>query len=118
MSLRDTLETSFSGDGLDADALLQQIADLYRALDLPASAFDPASIADQLQVLGDIDPSDITGLLDASLQRGGRGDRGPAGAGEELAALREADIRAGRTRARRHRVAGRPSRCPDRHAPG
>jgi hypothetical protein len=57
MTLRDTLEGSFSGDGFDAGAAFEQLAELYKALDLPALPFDPSTIAEQVTAIGKLDAS-------------------------------------------------------------
>jgi hypothetical protein len=57
MTLRDTLEGAFSGDDFDAGEAFKQLAELYKALDLPALPFDPSAIADQVTAIGNLDAS-------------------------------------------------------------
>src|SRR5258708_40158169 len=55
MTLRNTLEGSFSSDGFDAGKAFETLAVLYKALDLPPLPLDPSAIADQVKSIGELD---------------------------------------------------------------
>jgi hypothetical protein len=89
MTLRESLQDAL-GDDIDVDALVKQLADLYEALDLPASPFDPTSIEGALTALGDVDPKNVGELIEAAFHVAVAAFDAIPGAGASAASLRTA----------------------------